>query len=50
MFIEGRKTETGGKCLLDMGDRYTVETWEADKLVKRESFPDYETAKAAYMA
>lgn len=49
MYIEGRKTENGGKCLLDTGS-YTVETWDSEgRLVKVESYATYEEAYEAYL-
>ena len=49
MYIEGRKTENGGKCLLAVGDGYEVQIWEGGQLVKMTSYPTYEEAYEAYL-
>ena len=48
MVIETRKTVNGGKCILDLGDKYRVETWENGLIVKAELFTEADAAWEAY--
>lgn len=49
MVIENRRTGANtGKCILDLGDRYRVETWENGLIVKAELFTDADAAWEAY--
>ena len=48
MILDTRKTANGGKCILDLGDRYRVETWEDGKIIKAEKFTDELEAWAAF--
>ena len=48
MILDTRKTANGGKCLLDLGDKYRVETWQDGKIVKAELFGDATEAWEVY--